>query len=635
MLRSRWLALVILCTATLMIILDGTIVTVALPVIQADLGFTPASLSWVMDSYLIAFGGLLLLSGRLGDLLGRKRMFLAGLAVFTLASLACGLAAGPGMLIAARFVQGIGGAMASSVTLGMIVRLFARPEEQRQAIGAFSFVGAVGASAGLIIGGVLVQLASWHWIFFVNVPIGLLAGIAGWRLLAADRGMGLRAGADALGALLVTAGVMLGVYAIVQRAPWAGFVAVALLAGFVVRQATARTPLLPLRVFASRSVWGANLAQLFIIGAAMGFQVIVTLYMQRVLGFRPAAAGLGLFPVAAVIAAVSLGLSARLIGRFGASRVLISGLVMITAALALLTQIPARADYATSLLPLLVVFGLGGGLTLPAVTTLGMAGATDADAGLVSGVFNTAQQVGGALGLALLTTLAAARTAASPAPQTAQALTSGYHLAWAAGAVLGAAAIAVAAIALRSPRRPAGPILLNLDRGPGLNVVLWRSINPPARCPSGSWRRAQRCARTQSGTTNGPGCSRSPAGPAATTAGTAQPTWTGCCSSGARSGSGCGSPRSATCSPSATPAPAPAARPRSCCASTSARSTGRWRGCARCGPNWPACSPPCPALAARTRRQAPGAPRDKRRKEVTAMCSCCDDPTCEGCSCCG
>jgi len=454
MVRSRWFALVILCAATLMIILDGTIVTVALPVIQADLGFTSASLSWVMDSYLIAFGGLLLLSGRLGDLLGRKRMFLAGLAVFTLASLACGLAAGPGMLIAARFVQGIGGAMASSVTLGMIVRLFTQPEEQRQAIGAFSFVGAVGASAGLIIGGLLVQLASWHWIFFVNVPIGLLAGIAGWRLLATDQGMGVRAGADALGAVLVTAGVMLGVYAIVQRgAWWAGFVAVALLAGFVVRQATTRTPLLPLRVFASRSVSGANLAQLFIIGAAMGFQVIVTLYMQRVLGFRPAAAGLGLFPVAAVIAAVSLGLSARLIGRFGASRVLVSGLVMITAALALLTQIPARADYATSLLPLLVVFGLGGGLTLPAVTTLGMAGATDADAGVVSGVFNTAQQVGGALGLALLTALAAGRTGTSPAPQTAQALTSGYHLAWATGAVLGAAAIAVAVIALRSPRR--------------------------------------------------------------------------------------------------------------------------------------------------------------------------------------
>ena len=454
MLRSRWFSLIILCAATLMIILDGTIVTVALPVIQADLGFTPAALSWVMDSYLIAFGGLLLLSGRLGDLLGRKRMFLSGLAVFTLASLVCGLAVGPCMLIAARFVQGIGGAMASSVTLGMIVRLFAQPGEQRRAIGAFSFVGAVGASAGLIIGGLLVQFASWHWIFFVNLPIGLLAGIAGWRLLAADQGIGLSAGADALGAVLVTAGVMLGVFAIVQPgAWWAGLAAAALLAGFVVRESTARTPLLPVRVFASRNFAGANVAQLFIIGAAMGFQVIVTLYMQRVLGFGPAAAGLGLFPTAAVIGVVSLGLSARLIGRFGGRRVLIGGLVMITAALAVLTQIPARAGYATFLLPLLLLFGLGGGLTLPAATTLGMSGATDADAGLGAGVFNTSQQVGGALGLALLTTLAAGRTGSS---QTAQSLTDGYHLAWETGAILGVAAIAVAVIALRPPRSGRG-----------------------------------------------------------------------------------------------------------------------------------------------------------------------------------
>jgi EmrB/QacA subfamily drug resistance transporter len=451
MFRSRWFALVILCAATLMIILDGTIVTVALPTIQADLGFTAASLSWVMNSYMIAFGGLLLLSGRLGDLLGRKRMFLSGLVLFTLASLVCGLSAGSGMLITARFVQGIGGAMASAVTLGMIVRLFGQPAEQGRAIGAFSFVGAVGASAGLIIGGLLVQLASWHWIFFVNLPIGLLAGIAGWRLLAADQGIGLRAGADGLGAILATTGIMLGVYAIVQHSDWwAGLIAVALLAGFVVRQATARTPLLPLRIFASRNFSGANLAQLLIIGAALGFQVIITLYMQHVLGFRPAAAGLGLFPAAAVIAAVSLGLSARLIGRFGPRAVLISGLVMITVALGLLTRIPAHATYATHLLPLLVLFGLGGGLTLPAVTTLGMSAATDADAGVVSGVFNTAQQVGGALGVAVLTTLAATRTGSS---QTAQALTGGYHLAWEVGTGLGAASIVVAAIALRPQRR--------------------------------------------------------------------------------------------------------------------------------------------------------------------------------------
>jgi EmrB/QacA subfamily drug resistance transporter len=449
--RNRLLALVILCAASLMVILDGTIVTVALPTIQADLGFTAGNLSWVMNSYLIAFGGLLLLSGRLGDLLGRKRLFLAGIAVFVLASLACGLATGPAMLITARFVQGAGAAMASSVTLGMIVRLFDQPAEQGRAIGAFAFTGAVGASAGLISGGLLVQYASWHWIFFVNLPVGLVAWLAAWRVLPADQGLGLRQGADVLGALLATSGIMLAVFAIAARADWwTGIVAVALLAAFAVRQATARTPLLPPRVLASRNVVGANLAQLLIIGAAIGFQVTVTLYMQRALHFGPALAGLGLAPTAAVIAVVSLGLSARLIARFGARSILLTGLVMITAALALLTQVPAHAAYATDLLPVFVLFGIGGGLTLPAVTTLGMSGATDADAGVISGAFNTVQQVGGALGLATLTALAASRTAGGT---SAQALTSGYHLAWAAGAILAGVSIAVAAVALRE-RRP-------------------------------------------------------------------------------------------------------------------------------------------------------------------------------------
>src|SRR3984957_12996774 len=378
---NRWLALVILCAASLMIILDGTIVTVALPTIQADLGFTAASLSWVMTAYLIAFGGLLLLGGRLADLLGRKRMFLAGLAVFTAASLACGLATGPGMLIAARFVQGAGAALVSAVALGMLVRLFTEPREQARAIGAFAFTGAVGASAGLIAGGLLVQYASWHWIFFVNLPVGLVAGLAAARTLPSDRGMGLGKGADGLGALLATAGVMLGGFAIARPADWwAGLLAVALLAGFAVRQAAleaaGRVPLLP----------------------------------PRPLGYSPAEAGLGLVPAAAVIAIVSLGLSARLTIRFGARRLLLAGLVMITAALALLTQVPPHAGDVSQLLPLLALFGLGGGLTLPSVTSLGMSGATDADSGVLSGVFNTAQQVGGALGLAVLTTLAASRT---------------------------------------------------------------------------------------------------------------------------------------------------------------------------------------------------------------------------------
>jgi EmrB/QacA subfamily drug resistance transporter len=451
--RSRWLALIVLCAASLMIILDGTIVTVALPAIQADLGFTASSLSWILDSYLIAFGGLLLLSGRLGDLLGRRHIFLAGLAIFMLGSLACGLATGPAMLIIARFVQGGGAALASAVTLGMIVRLFDRPAERSRAIGAFAFTGAVGASVGLITGGFIVQYASWHWIFFVNLPIGLVTGIVGTRVLAADTGMGVRAGADLPGALLVTSGVMLGVCAIVQPDDWwLALIAAALLLLFVGREATARMPLLPLRVFANRNVSGANLAQLLIIGAAMGFQVVVILYMQRALGFSPVAAGLGLFPAAWAIAFVALGLSARLTRRFGAAVVLISGLVMITAALALLTQIPAHAAYVPRLLPPLLLFGIGGGLTLPAVTVLGMSGATDADAGVLSGLFNTGQQVGGALGIAVFTSLAAWRTGGG---RSTQALTAGYHLAWGVGAGFGVAAIAVATVVLRPRRRQA------------------------------------------------------------------------------------------------------------------------------------------------------------------------------------
>ena len=309
--RSRWLALTVLCAAMMMIILDGTIVTVALPTIQRDLGFSSSGLAWVVNAYLIAFGGLLLLAGRLGDLIGGRRIFLAGLIVFTAASLLCGLSVSQPMLIAARFVQGAGGAMASAVSLGMIVRLFPEPPGQAKAMGAYSFVGAGGASVGLVLGGVLTQALSWHWIFFVNVPIGVAAIAAGWRLLPDERGMdlaalrdlrGLRGGADAVGAVLVTAGLMLGVYAIVEttRYGWGSArtlgtaaAAAGLLATFVIRQHLARTPLLPLRIFRSRSVSVANAVQALTVAAAFGFQVLIPQYMQRVLGYGPPKPGWG------------------------------------------------------------------------------------------------------------------------------------------------------------------------------------------------------------------------------------------------------------------------------------------------------------------------------------------------------
>jgi EmrB/QacA subfamily drug resistance transporter len=458
----RQFALWLLCAASLMIILDGTIVTVALPSIQRQLGFSAANLSWVLNAYLIAFGSLLLLAGRLGDLIGRKRMFVSGLAAFTAASLLCGLSTGTGMLIAARFAQGIGGAMVTAVSLGMIVTLFPEPREQAKAIGAFSFTGAAGASIGLVLGGVLTEAVGWHWIFFVNVPIGILALLPAVKLLTADRGTGWRGGADWLGAFLVTAGLMLGVYAIVgtSRYGWGSartlgtaVVAVVLLAAFVTRQATARAPLLPLRLFSSRALAGANLAQVLVIGAAFGFQVMITLYMQRVLGYGAAASGLGLLPTAVVIGTVALGASARIAARFGQRAMLLAGLGLITAGLALLTRVPGHASYPASLLPALLIFGAGGGLALPALASLGMSGVTDSDAGLASGLFNTTQQIGAALGVAVLSTLAAAQTRGQHEADASSV--AGYHLAFAVGAGLSGAAIVVAAVALWPSRRRA------------------------------------------------------------------------------------------------------------------------------------------------------------------------------------
>jgi len=464
---SRGLALAVLCAATLMVILDGTIVTVALSSIQRDLGFSAASLTWVMNAYMIGFGGLLLLAGRLGDLIGRRRMFLSGLAVFTAASLACGLATSPQFLVAARFVQGAGAAMVSAVSLGMIVGLYADQASRVRALAAFSFVGAAGASIGLVLGGVLTQAISWHWIFFVNLPIGAAAIVSGLRLLPAERGTGMAEGADALGAALVTAGLMSGIYALVGTAQhgWVsartlGFAAgaVVLLAAFVARQATAARPLLRLTVFRSPAVSGANLAQALVIAAAFGFQVLIALYFQRVLGYTPAEAGLGLLPTAVVIGAVSLGLAARLAMRFGERAVLLAGLALVVAGLALMTQVPVSGSYSFHLLPALVVFGLGGGLTLPMLATLGMSASTPADAGVVSGLFNTTQQIGAAVGVALLSTLAASHSSRlhHQGVAVAAALTSGYRLAFAVGAALSAAALIVAAVLLRPrPARPA------------------------------------------------------------------------------------------------------------------------------------------------------------------------------------
>ena len=455
----RWLSLVVLCTGQLMIILDQTIVNVALPSIQGDLGFSQSGLAWVVNVYLIAFGGLLLLFGRLGDLLGRKRIFVAGLVVFTLASLLCGLAQGQGMLILARFVQGIGGAMASSVVLGMIFSTFPEPRELAKAIGFFSFVAAAGGALGPLVGGALTQAISWHWIFFVNVPLGVMAIVLAARLLKPERGLGLGKGVDVPGAFLVTSGLMLTVYTIVGTTDygWAsvhtlGFSILSgvMLAGFVARQTSAAVPILPLRVLRSRRLSGANLVQALMVVGMFGFLFLGTLYVRRVLGYDPMTTGLAFLPVAVVIGMVSLFFSAPLNTRFGERRVLVSGLCLIVAGLALLARAPVDGDYALNILPVMLLLGVGFGAGMPALTALAMSGAAPEDSGFASGLFNTTQQVGGALGLAILATLATSRTEylLADGRNAASALTGGYNLAFAVGAGFVVAGLALAVVFL-------------------------------------------------------------------------------------------------------------------------------------------------------------------------------------------
>jgi EmrB/QacA subfamily drug resistance transporter len=458
--RDRWIALIVLCAGFLMIILDQTIVNVALPSIQDDLDFSQSSLAWVVNAYLIAFGGLLLLAGRLGDLVGRKRIFLIGLTIFTVASLFCGVAQTQWMLIVARFVQGLGGALTSAVILGMIVTMFPQPNDQAKAIGVYSFVAAGGASIGLLAGGILTEAINWHWIFFVNLPIGVATGILATRLLDNDEGIGLSAGADVPGAVLVVGSLMLGVYTIVEAENYGwgslhtlglGAIAIGLLATFVIREARIANPLIPLRIFRSRVVSGANLVQALTVGGLFGMFFLGALYMQRVLGYGAIDVGLAFLPVALIIGVFSVGLSARLIVRFGALATMLPGLVLIAAALLYFQRAPVHADYVKDLLPTMLMFGVGGGLFFTALMTLAMSAATASDSGLASGLVNTSQQVGGALGLAVLATLSSTRTDTllGNGDSTASALTGGYHLAFAIGGGMVIAGIVLAVALLR------------------------------------------------------------------------------------------------------------------------------------------------------------------------------------------
>ncbi len=462
--RGRWLALYVLCLGMLMIVLDVTIVNVALPSIQDDLHFSTSSLAWVVNAYLIAFGGLLLLAGRLGDLVGRRRIFLAGIATFTVASLACGLAQSEWMLILARFVQGVGGAMTSAVILGMIVTMFPEPREQAKAIGTYAFVASAGGSVGLLAGGVLTQSINWHWIFFVNLPIGVATALAARRLLAADPGIGLREGADVPGAALITSSLMLGVYTIVGPAAehgWGsattlalGAGSLALLAAFVARQARAARPLMPLRIFRVRLVVAANAIQILSVAGMFGMFFLGALYLRRVLGYDALQIGLAFLPVTIAMGLLSIRYSERLFTQLGPRRALLSGLTLVMAGLAVFALAPVHASYALQVAPSMLLLGIGAGTCFPALMNVAMSGATPEDAGLASGLVNTTAQVGGALGLALLATLSAARSKhlLASGHSSASALTSGYHLAfWIAAALVGCAIAVVVAVVDGAP----------------------------------------------------------------------------------------------------------------------------------------------------------------------------------------
>lgn len=480
---NRWAALIVLCAGFLMIILDQTIVNVALPSIQSDLGFSPSNLAWVVNAYLIAFGGLLLLAGRLGDLLGRKNLFVVGVVVFTGASLWCGAATSQGMLIAARFVQGAGGAISSAVILGMLVTLFPDPAGQAKAIGIYSFVGSGGAAIGLLAGGALTQGINWSWIFYVNVPIGVIVVIAGMKLLSKDEPQGLGAGVDYLGSVLVTGALMVGVYTIlkVEEHGWLsghtlglGAVAILLLAAFIGRQATAKTPLMRLSILRVPNLSAANGVLALMLAGMFGQFFLGTLYLQRVLGYEPLEIGLSFLPLAVLIGVLSMTVSPQLNMRFGLKAVLLPSLAFIAGGLALFGRAPVGGSYVQDVLPALVLLGIGGGLAFPALVGLAMSNARPEDSGLASGINNTMQQIGGAVGLAILATLAASRTdkATEDGKDLVHAVTEGYHLAFMVSAGLVTAALVVAAVVIRTPKAPQGGAVEPADEQQAVPTVI-------------------------------------------------------------------------------------------------------------------------------------------------------------------
>ncbi|MGZ8688237.1 MAG: DHA2 family efflux MFS transporter permease subunit, partial [Gaiellaceae bacterium] len=438
--RTRWLALLVLCAGSLMIVLDTTIVNVALPSIREDLGFSETSLAWVVNAYLLTFGGFLLLGGRLGDLFGHRRLFLIGIAVFTVASVGCGLAGSQAFLIGARAVQGLGGAVVSAVALSLMMTLFTEPAERAKAMGVFGFVAAGGGSIGVLLGGILTDVLDWHWIFLVNVPIGVAVYVVSLRLLPSARGPATTARLDIAGSVTVTSSLMLAVYAIVNgndtgwtSAETLGLLAAAavLLVVFIAVELRVSAPLVPLGLFRLRNVTTANIAGVLWAAAMFAWFFLSALYLQLVLGYSPLQVGLAFLPGNLVMGALSIGLSAKLVLRFGIRPPLVVGLSLAAIGLLLFARAPVDGNFVVDVLPSMILLGLGAGMAFNPVLLAAMSDVEPSEAGLASGVVNTSFMMGGALGLAVLASLAASRTDTllSAGESQAAALTGGYHVA--------------------------------------------------------------------------------------------------------------------------------------------------------------------------------------------------------------
>jgi EmrB/QacA subfamily drug resistance transporter len=472
--RRAWIALAVVCLGQFMVVLDSSIVNVALEDIQADLHFSAATLTWVVNAYLVTFGSFMLVAGRLGDLVGRRRVFLFGVALFTLASAACGFADSQGLLIAARFVQGIGGAVAFSVTIALIVSEFPDAADRAKAMSAYMFVAVGGGSVGLLLGGLITSSVDWHWIFFINVPIGAVTLLLGRAFIEEGESIGLDGGVDWLGALLVTVALMIGVYAIVGTAEhgwgsprtlgWGG-ASLALLAGFFALQARIANPILPLGLFRVRGLAAAAAVRAFVFTGMFSVFFFGALWLEQIRGLSPLSTGLAFLPMTLTVAALSLGPVARMVGRFGPRPVLIAGVTTLIAGLVLFATAPGDVPYAPLLLVAFVVMGLGGGSSFVPLLTIAMADVPPRDAGIASGIMNVAMQLGAALGLALLGALAAHRTTARLADGASHAAAqlSGYHLAFALGAAAAIVGLVLILLVLRSPTPHVEPVQAEVD----------------------------------------------------------------------------------------------------------------------------------------------------------------------------